>query len=358
MQNPFYGVTIGSTVDLAGAFHNTALAQSSQITGMVSQYDDKRSMRGQSDLVYTRQMNQASVSLTGAYGVSGAEKVTAAVSGYWGSSSSASGKTTTIVFEIVMRAGFETVSFDALTPALLMGAMNAGPQQRAMKALQRYNELMQAVKGSDLVAAMSDPKDPRYQAVRDAYAKWDAAAQEFRANYGEGMVVGIVWGGIARSEMTIEDKASTNTWKYGGAAEFTYAGVGASASVGATYDASGSDSKSDVKVSCQGFTSGTCAKWYTDQWDTALDGKAFEAISNIAPLAAPDPPDTPMPKNAPDFVEPTAPKGAEEQVQGVNKPDLEAAAKVAAYERFKAAYDKRRKPGDPEFSVKLEDFLR
>jgi hypothetical protein len=60
----------------------------------------------------------------------------------------------------------------------------------------------------------------------------------------------------------------------------------------------------------------------------------------------------------PDFVAPNDPTDAAEQVQDVKKEDLDAVAKVAAYDRFKAAYEKRRKPGDPEFSVSLEEFLK
>jgi hypothetical protein len=351
-------VTIGSTVDMAGAFHGSVLAEKAHITDVVSQYDDDRLMLGQSDLVHTTQMNQGSVSMSGAYGVSGVEKVAAAVSGYWGSSSGESGKSTHVVFQIVMRAGFETVSFDALSPALLMGAMKTGPQQIAMRALQHYNELMQALKAGDLLKAFAEPPDPKYQTVRDACSKWLEAAQEFRANYGEGAVVGVVWGGVARSEMTIEDKASTRTWKYGGAAQFTAAGVGASVSVGATYDASGSTSTSDVTVSCTSSTMGYCAKPYTDAWDAQLNGKAFDAIAKIAPLAVPQLAAATTLPTPPDFVKPTPPKDAAGQVQNVKKQDLESVAKVAAYDRFKAAYDQRRKPGDPEFSVTLEQFLK
>jgi hypothetical protein len=65
------------------------------------------------------------------------------------------------------------------------------------------------------------------------------------------MVVGVLWGGLGRCTMTIQDDAAASSWKYGGAAEFSYSGAGGSVSVGATYDASGSSNRSGIKVSCQ-----------------------------------------------------------------------------------------------------------
>jgi len=358
MDNPLASVTIGSTVDMAGQFHSTVLADNAQITQMVSRYEDHGSMRGQSDLAYTTSMNQASASMSGSYGVSGVEKMTAAVSAYWGRSSGQSGKSASVVFEIMMRAGFETVSFDALTPALLMGAMQAGPQQSAMQALQCYNLLMQALKGTDLVKGLSSPHDDvASQAVRDAYANWADAAQQFRSNYGEGVVVGIVWGGIGRAQLTIQDTASTSTWKYGGAAEFTYSGVGSSGSVGATYDASGSSSTSNVTAQCTTDTMGACAKPYTDKWGDLLDGKAFDAISKIAPLNIPGPTVQPTLPKPPDWIKPTPPKDADDQVKNVKKKDLDGVAKAAAYDRVKAVYEGQN-PGGPAFSVRLDEFLK
>jgi hypothetical protein len=358
MDNPLSAVTIGSTVDMAGEFHSTVLADNAHVTQMVSRYEAHGSMRGQSDLVYTTTMNQGSASMSGSYGVSGVEKMTAAVSAYWGSSSGQSGKSTSVVFEIMMRAGFETMSFDALSPALLMGAMQAGPQQSAMQALQCYNVLVKALNGTGLVKALSNPQDPAQQSVREAYANWAKAAQEFRANYGESAVVGILWGGIGRAEMTIQDTASTSTWKYGGAAEFTYSGVGSSASAGATYDASGSSSTSNVTVQVTTDTMGACAKPYTDKWDDLLNGKAFEAIAKIAPLSVPALTVQPTLPKPPDFMKPNPPKDADNQVKDVKKADLDGVAKAAAYDRFKAIYDKTKKPGAPEFSARLDDFLK
>lgn len=356
--NPFEGVTIGSSVDRSGAFHSSVLAQGSQITNMVTQYYAKKSMRGQSDLVYTTQMNQASLSLAGAYGVSGVEKVTASVSAYWGNSSGENSKSTSIVLEALIRAGFETISFDDLTPASLMSAMRLGPKQSATRALELYNALEQELNQAKLVDVLSQTPNSGNQAVRDAYASWASETEKFRANYGEGVVVGIVWGGIGRSELAIEDKASANSWKYGGAAEFSYAGVGASLSIGATYDASGSSAKSNVTVHCSSFTNGTCAKEYTDAWDAALRDKAFDAVANVQPLAISPPTVTATLLKAPDFVEPKPDPKAEDELKSVSKDGLEGLAKAAAYDRFKALYDKTRKPNDPEFADKLEDFLK
>ena len=55
--NPFGAVTIGSTVDMSGRFGKSVLSSETQITTMVTTVSrTDKSMRGQSDLVYTTHM--------------------------------------------------------------------------------------------------------------------------------------------------------------------------------------------------------------------------------------------------------------------------------------------------------------
>ena len=135
--------------------------------------------------------------------------------------------------------------FDELSPVDMTAALARAPKELVEKALTLYVELAQKLSKDDLVSVLDDDKHPAFKSVKDAYDKWAAVAQRFRTSYGEGIVVGVVWGGIGVSKMTIEDQAAGASRKYGGAAEFSYAGVGASLSVGATYDASGSTDTSE-----------------------------------------------------------------------------------------------------------------
>jgi hypothetical protein len=52
----------------------TVLDRSAQITTLVALGQSDRSMSGASGLVYTSQMNQASASMSGSYGISGIAK--------------------------------------------------------------------------------------------------------------------------------------------------------------------------------------------------------------------------------------------------------------------------------------------
>ncbi len=65
VDNPLSDIRVGSSVDTAGKFSATVLEPESQITDMVAEYDDEKTMRGQSDLLYTTGMNQASASMSG-----------------------------------------------------------------------------------------------------------------------------------------------------------------------------------------------------------------------------------------------------------------------------------------------------
>ena len=348
VDNPLSDIRVGSSVDTAGKFSATVLEPESQITDMVAEYDDEKTMRGQSDLLYTTGMNQASASMSGSYGLSGLAKLTGSVSAYWGTSSAQRSQTTSIVLEVLIRAGFETISFDELSPAMLMAAMRTGPRQSATKVLNHYSELVQQLKGACLSDTLSQSGNDAHKAVRDAYAKWAASAEDFRKNYGEGMVVGVVWGGIGRSELTIEDTGRANSWKYGGAAEFTYAGASSSVSLGTTYDASGSSSISNVTVHCTTSTSGACAKGYTDAWAAAFQDKAFSAVAKMQPLDTPPLTVSAKLPEPPTFIKPQADSDVAGKIETVKKDDLEALAKITAYDRFKAVYEKTRKTDDPE----------
>ena len=112
-----------------------------------------------------------------------------------------------------------------------------------------------------------------------------------------------------------------------------------------------------IKVSCSSDFIGNCARAYTDAWDTALQGKAFDAIANVKPLEMQPLTVTAKLPSPPDFKKPVADDKATESAKSLDKGGLAAAAKVAAYDRFKAVYEKMKKPDDPAFSVRLEEFL-
>jgi hypothetical protein len=70
------------------------------------------------------------------------------------------------------------------------------------------------LQNNNLIAAVSDPEaSDIHKGIKAAYDEWARAAQDFRANYGEGMVVGVLWGDIGRSQMTImEERTIAARW--------------------------------------------------------------------------------------------------------------------------------------------------
>jgi hypothetical protein len=142
VPNPFYGVTIGSTVNELGKFGNSVLNPALHITRRVSQEKGTMTMRGQSDLVYTTDMNQASIGVAGSYGVQGVEKLTSAVTAYFGYSSAELEKRLSVVYEIIQYGGYEYIDLNNLTPLGVLGSLTAAPKNLAGQVLDHYNDYM------------------------------------------------------------------------------------------------------------------------------------------------------------------------------------------------------------------------
>ena len=117
INNPFIKASIGSPVDLLGNFdEKSVLLEDAHITRSIERQSAEMTMRGQSDLVRTTAMNQASIGVAGSYGVEGVQKATSAVSAYFGYSAAELRKQVNVVYEIVQWGGWEYINFDGLNP--------------------------------------------------------------------------------------------------------------------------------------------------------------------------------------------------------------------------------------------------
>ncbi|ACL58423.1 hypothetical protein [Methylobacterium nodulans] len=381
VNNPFYGVKIGSTVDALGNFYISVLSDERHITTKVAQQKADMTMRGESDLVYTTDMHQASIGMAGSYGVEGVEKLTSAVTAYFGYSSAGIKKQLGVVYEIIHYGGYEFINFNELTPLEMLGSLSAAPKNLAGQVLDRYNDYMgkldkilehpyvEATEWSipqvfDLFRDKNyPPTAPKHvklkslaRLVADAqklHREWADAASDFRKNFGEGMVVGVLWGGIGQANMTVVDEAEASAWKYGGASKFSYANTLSSVTVEATYDASGSQDVRKVKVKCEGGYIGACVAEQVTSWVGKLNDKAFEDVAKFAPLGAPPVKITKSLPKAPDFVKP--PK-VEKDTKQLTKDKAEMAAKLATYDKMKALFEKSH-PGQ-NFEKSINDFLK
>ena len=319
IRNPFYGLEIGSCVFGAGKWGKSVVR--GQITRTVVQPTTWASMQGQSDYVYTKQMNQGSTSIAGSYGT-GLAKLTTAVSGYVGNSSAQSGKSVKVNYQILVRGGLEYVNFEDLTPALLIEGLSGAAKSATKNALNAYlalNKALQAIKEikePKLFAVIRDPT--RYKDANALLVKWLEAVNDFKNSYGDGMVVQVAWGGIGIVSMEITNQSSENTWKYGGESNFSYAAVDASVAVGATYDGGQSKGEAKVTVNCTQFSSGSPVEAQTKTWFAQVTGKSFQELAAVKVLdKAPDMTTRAAVKNPPEFFSPKKDKALADMIGGI-----------------------------------------
>jgi hypothetical protein len=315
------------------------------------------SMQGQSGYVYTKQMNQGSTGMSGSYGLSGAAKVSAAASAYFGSSSAQSNKSMKVSYQIVVRGGVENLSFDDLTPAGLMTSMAPGPRDLLSAALDAYinlNELLEKLPSDptqqqpSLFKVLEHPGE--YKSEYSLYEQWMAAVDDFRKNYGEGMVIKVAWGGIGLVTMDIANSSGESAMRYGGEASFSYESPGAALTVGATYDGNQSKGEAAVTVKCDQFSSGSPVEAQTTAWFNAVANHSFKELAEVKVLdKAPDMTAGAKVPNRPDFTEPKK-----------DEPLVGKLAKIKDMEGLKlyakaAAYDKAKKKNP---NLTLEQFLK
>jgi hypothetical protein len=352
LHNPLNDIQVGSFVTSEpgelGRFQNSVVNK--PITKIVAQAREWKSMSGESSYVNSSRMNQASFSVSGSYGVSGLSKVSAAVSGYVGNSSAQSTKNVSANYQVLVVGGLEHIDFDNLKPSQLMAALDGGVQERLNNALDAYNAINDALpEGQTLLDILRDPKTNHEDELFEKFQHWIEKINRFQADYGDGIVVAVAWGGVGVVNLTLSHKSNASTWKYGGEASFSYAGVGASVSLGAAYDGSQDHQGAEVKVDVDEFSSGTCVQADTDEWYKTLASKAFSELADANILAdAPAMAPKAVIKEAPAFVPPKEDKGVADKVGKITSlKGLKAYALAAAYDKAKKA-DK---------NLSLDDFL-
>ncbi|MHC4320685.1 MAG: hypothetical protein ACYST3_00220 [Planctomycetota bacterium] len=203
--------------------------------------------------------------------------------------------------------------------------------------------------GGDLISHLQS-EDKNYAKLKHLVKVWTDASNSFITNNGDGIVVGVLWGGWGAVHMDLTSTSSQDQWKYGGQGEFSYSDIGESVSVKATYDGSQSDSKSEVEVNCTSDTNGSCIKEIVDKWFEEVKNKLFSDIADISLMdKAPSISGAVNPANIPDFKKPKEDKGVSAKIG-----EIKGLGGLKAYAQA-AAYDKAMKD-DPKLS--LSDFLK
>lgn len=331
INNPLYGVELGSIVTDSGGF--SATVANAGISRFDKQESGFSSMSGTSSYVYSDTMNQGSFSVAGSYGLSGVAKVSAAVTGYVGNTTAKSGNELKINLNLIKWAGIEYIAFNDLTPAELIAGLQSNPQQEVETVLDAY--LTMSSTGGD-----------------EATAAWVKAVADFNRMFGAGIVVGVLWGGWGAVSLKFTADSHESKWEGGGNAQFSYKGPTAAVDVAATYghteDSLGKDASAQLDV----YTNGACVKDDINKWRDDLLAKATaglqalgkEPVISGAAMSGPIKPPT-----IPSFEKPQASDGLAKKVSSIDSLDGLKAYAIAS------AYDKDQKAGGKKT---LDEFIK
>jgi len=347
INNPLYGMTIGTVIDgLTGKA--TASVVDGEITIMVPQQSGKTMMTGHSDYVYSDNMNQGSLSVVGSYGVSGISELSGALSVYFGKSTAKSTKTVDVTYNAIAWGGIECIDFNNLSVSEFIAGLKSNAQKSVLAVFEAYTALKKELGGLTLTEAYKSPKKP--PKLDGLLKDWTSLSERFISNNGDGIVVGILWGGWGSVHMSLTSSGAQQKLNYGGEGEFSYAGVDKSMAVKAIYDGSQSESSSGVIVTCSSDYSGLCMKEIVNNWFKTVSEKSFSDLANISVFEkAPGITSGVNKPNIPEFVKPKPDNTLTSKIGQIsNLEGLKFYAQVAAYEK-----EKKENP-----KITLDDFIK
>jgi len=332
-NNPLFGLKIGSTIDASTGKFGASVINNKNITQTQVGVDTKSSLSGESAYVYADQLNQASLSVSGSYGVSGISQVSASVSAYTGHASASSSLTTKITGNVQLIYGTEYINFNNLTPADLLSSLDQAPHDAAVDALDKFNALTQLLERRNLLDVYNNAD------IQTAVKSWYNAVESFLGGYGfgDGVVVGVTWGGMGTVTLEMSNKASAQQWKYGGSGSFSYAGTGAAVSVQAAYNGSQDAKQSDMNFSFADWSLGRCIEKQVTDWKSALTAAATNKLFEIKLLDnIPNVTESAIATTLPEFVKPPANESLTKKITEIKSLEgLEAFAMASAYEKAK-----------------------
>lgn len=345
--NPFYAVEVGSIIrGDTGRFQASIIK--APITRMIPDKEVKQTMTGSSSYAYTDSLNQGSVGVSGSYGISGLASINSGLSVYAGNSVAELTKKVSVNYNVQMLSGVEYVNFNDLKAEDLINSLQENPKQMALAALDKYNELIKKIGTTDLLTIMKHPD--QHPEVVKLVGEWVKSVQLFFREHGDGIVMGVVWGGMGTVSLEMISSSGESSWKYGSRGNFTYSGIGKAITVEAAYDGSNSKRESKVDVKTASWSSGGCVQAQVAEWSKIVEGKAFSDISSISLLEkAPQVSAVKDPPKIPEFKTPAKDPKVTDKIKEITSLDsLEAFAKASAYEKAKQT----------EKDLTLDEFLK
>lgn len=345
--NPFYAVEVGSVIKGDSGRFQASIIKGS-ITRMIPDKEVKQTMTGSSSYAYTDSLNQGSVGVSGSYGISGLASINAGLSVYAGNSVAELTKKVAVNYNVQMLSGVEYVNFNDLKAEDLINSLQENPKQMALDTLDKYNELMKKVGGNNLLNMLNHPAE--HPEVVKLVEEWVKSVQLFFREHGDGIVVGVVWGGMGTVSLEMFSSSGESSWKYGSKGNFTYSGVGKAITVEAAYDGSNSKRESKVEVKTSSWSSGSCVQAQVSEWSKIVEGKGFNDISSISLLEkAPQVSVVKDPPKIPEFKTPAKDPKVTDKIKEITSLDgLDAFAKASAYEKAK----------ETEKDLTLDEFLK
>lgn len=348
-NSPFYAVEVGSTItDAHSGFGATIIK--SPITKFIEDSHQSTHMTGESSYVYSDSLNQGSLAVSGSYGVSGVSKLEAGLAAYAGKSSASSNKNIALEYYIQILSGIEYINFTDLTVMDLVNSLMEGPKKKLLVCLDYFTQIQTIIKDEDIDLLKVITGDVVHPTIINLMEQWYKSINSFHRDYGNGLVAGVIWGGIGEVKLNIENAASESKWKYGASGKFSYASINKSLTIAAAYDGANSNRNSNVTVHVSTEAIGDVVTKQVTAWADLVNHKAFNEICNISLLNSAPPfdkkPDIPT---VPDFVKPNKEKSVTDLFEKIGDlKSLEAYAKAQAYEKAKK--------DNPDLT--LEEFLK
>lgn len=281
-------------------------------------------MSGESHYVHTDDMNLASLTLSGSYGITGVEEFKNSTYGYVGRSSAMDAMSVKLNWSKIVEFGNERINFRELTVGQFVSSLTADVQQRLLLVLKDYNHAVKLAKESGLSIPESViNKSAEYVDLHDAINKWIGSCAAFINDHGFGLVVGVKWGAFGTVSMRFDEKGDATQWKYGGGEQFTYSEIGTSITVDAAYSGSQNDASSKVSYTVESFSFGNFISQDISSWATDLNNAGFDKTFNISPFSkAPDIETKDWTKDVPPFLEPKVDDAVKEEIDQLD-PDTQ-----------------------------------
>lgn len=284
-RNPLFSTTIGSPIDPdTGKISASVFTEESKIYQVAQDYAELKTISGNSNTCYSESMNRGSFSYAGSYGASGIAKFKNSVTAYLGQSEAKQTNEIQISFNYTVLAGTKYIDFSSYSSADLVASLKPAEKTLVTAALEAFTDLSSALNESNVSILDVVQDKQKYPALYQQLQKWIDACDAFEKNVGQSFVCAVDMGGFAGVITTFKASGSSSASSYGGALKFTYSGIGASTTVGATYDGSQQASIAEEDFDITGDNVGRCTSDFATNWVNKCADLGLNKLWNTDPF--------------------------------------------------------------------------